>query len=85
MRTTCGPSATRFVAELGAVFLTIEAPQNAPTGGAYLLAMYPGGEGPHILDCSWQPLSMARRPAGTVLLFDRVSIPSVEPGVPELV
>jgi len=72
-----------FMGVLGAVLLTVEAPQNAPPGGAYLLAMYPGTDGPHILDCSWQPLSMARRPADTVLLFDRADIPAVEPAVPD--
>jgi hypothetical protein len=71
-----------FVSGVGKVLLTIEAPQNAPPGGAYLLAMYPGGHGPHILDCSWQPQSSARRPADTVLLFERASVPLSEPSSP---
>jgi predicted nucleotidyltransferase len=67
-----------FAESLGEVLLTVEAPQNAPAGGAYLLAMYHGTCGPHILDCSWQPLSVARRPADTVVLFDRAGIRLVE-------
>jgi Polymerase beta, Nucleotidyltransferase len=68
-----------FVSRAGTLLLTVEAPQNAPPGGAYLLAMYPGTHGPHILDCSWQPRSQARRPSGTRLLFDRAGIPQAEP------
>ena len=67
-----------FVSRAGQPLLTVEAPQNAPPGGAYLLAMYPGTYGPHILDCSWQPRSQARRPSDTRLLFDRVGIPPAE-------
>jgi hypothetical protein len=67
-----------FVSRAGSLLLTVEAPQNAPPGGAYLLAMYPGTYGPHILDCSWQPQSQARRPSDTRLLFDSVGIPQAE-------
>ncbi len=73
-----------FASRMGPQLLTIEAPQNAPPGGAYLLAMYPGTNGPHILDFSWQPLSSAHRPADTVLLFERASIPPAEPANTEL-
>ena len=68
-----------FVSALGAPLLTVEAPQNAPPGGAYLLAMYPGAYGPQILDCTWQPQSSARRPADSILLFDRIHIPVGRP------
>jgi hypothetical protein len=41
--------------------------------------MYAGEDGPQILDCSWQPLSYARRATDTVVLFDRAGIPLLEP------
>ncbi len=67
-----------FVKRVGELLLVVEAPQNAPQGGAYLLAMYAGVQGPHILDCSWQPRSLARRGADTRVLFDRVVIVEAE-------
>lgn len=74
-----GDERFQFIAQLVDPLFTVEAPQNAPAGGAYLLALYPGTQGPLMLDCSWQPRSSAQRPANTRLLFDRVSIPIVEP------
>lgn len=64
----------QFAAHVGEPLLTVEAPQNAPEGGAYLLVMYPGTVGPLILDCSWQPQSKAQRPSDTRLIFDRAGL-----------
>src|SRR5512133_3986362 len=71
-----------FASGVGKVLLTVEAPQNAPQGGAYLLAMYPGSYAPHILDCSWQPQSSAVRSTDTQLLFERASVPLSRPSSP---
>ncbi len=71
-----------FMNKLGDLLFTVEAPQNAPPGGAYLLALYSGAQGPNILDCSWQPQSNAQRPLDTQLLFDKASIPTLAPITP---
>src|SRR5215472_20059 len=44
-----------FVAHLAPPLLVLEAPQNAPEHGAYLLTLYPGQAGPHQIDWYWQP------------------------------
>jgi hypothetical protein len=56
----------------GDPLLAVEAPQNAPPGGAYLLAMYAGHFGPQYLDLSWQPQSTAEIPGDVRVLFDRM-------------
>jgi hypothetical protein len=75
---TNGAQAEHFARGLGEPLLTLSPPQNAPPGGEYLLALYSGTHGPLMLDCSWQPLSMAQRPPDTRLLFDRAGIPPAE-------
>jgi predicted nucleotidyltransferase len=70
-----------FAQSVGDPLMYIEAPQDAPQGGSYLLMVYPGEYGPLILDCMWQPQSMALRPVDTLLLFDRVDIPPEEPAL----
>lgn len=67
-----------FLRELGPLLLTVEAEQNAPPDGAYLFGMYPGAQGPQVLDCSWERQSRARRRLDTQLLFDRAGIPTIE-------
>jgi hypothetical protein len=71
-----------FVHQLGELLFTVEAPQNAPPDGTYLLALYPGTQGPNILDCSWQPQSKAQRPLDTQLLFDKANISTFSPPTP---
>jgi hypothetical protein len=71
-----------FAEQVGEPLLVVEAPQNAPSGGAYLLMMYPGKYGPQILDCTWQRASSASRPAGTVLLMERLDGYKVRAGDP---
>ena len=66
---------TALAASVGKPVLTLEAPQNAPAGGAYLLVLYAGQGGPQQVDWYWQPRSSARRPAGTRLMFDRIGVP----------
>lgn len=77
-----GAERDALVAGVGAPLLTLDAPQNAPPGGGYLLALYPGWTGPLQVDWSWLPRSSARVPRGTRVLFDRVDLaaePSPEP------
>src|SRR5262249_54511076 len=62
--------------------LVVEAPQNAPAGGAYLMACYDAPVAPHQVDWYWQPRSRAAIPAQTCLLFDRVGLPRLAAGTP---
>lgn len=66
---------TAAVAAVGEPILALEAPHNAPAGGAYLLVLYAGDGGPQQVDWYWQPRSSAERPAGTRVLFDRAGVP----------
>jgi hypothetical protein len=66
------------VAQVGEPLLIVEAPQNAPLGGAYQMALYPGADGPHQVDWYWQPHSAARVPQQTHLLFDRTGLPRLD-------
>jgi predicted nucleotidyltransferase len=58
----------------GDLLLYLEGPQNAPQGGAYLMAGYAAPTAPHLVDWNWQPESLAARPPQTRLLFDRNGI-----------
>lgn len=68
-----------FAGKLGDPLLILEAPQNAPPGGAYLLALYPGETGPHQIDWYWQPQSHACLPSDARVLFDRAGLPAQQP------
>lgn len=64
-----------YAAQLDRPALLLESPQNAPEGGAYLMALYPGQAGVHQVDWYWQRQANASLPRHAVLLFDRVGIP----------
>jgi hypothetical protein len=64
-----------YVAQIDRPMLLLESPQNAPAGGAYLMALYPGQAGVHQVDWYWQRQSDASLPQHAVLLFDRRGIP----------
>lgn len=64
---------------VGDPLLVVEAPQNAPPGGAYMLAMFAGYFGPQYLDLSWQPQSTAETPGDVRVLFDRMEPRDMEP------
>ena len=63
-----------FVAQVGTPVLLLENPQNAPPGGAYLLALYPGEAGPMHVDWFLEPLSGSRVPDDAEVLFDRYGL-----------
>lgn len=65
-----------FVTQIEEAVLFVEAPQNAPDSGGYLMAHYDAPVAPHQVDWSWQPLSLATRPNETLLLFDHIGLPS---------
>jgi predicted nucleotidyltransferase len=67
-----------YVAQVGEPFLLVEAPQNAPEGGAYLGAGYEAPLGPHLVDWHWQPQALAFIPPYAKLLFDRVELRRVD-------
>jgi len=72
-----------FAGKLGDPLLLLEAPQNAPPRGAYLLALYPGETGPHQIDWYWQPQSFALLPQGARVLFDRAGLSTQPAHTPE--
>jgi len=65
-----------YVTGIGKPVLIEEAPQNAPTGGVYLLVLYGGKVGAQQVDWYWQPQSGAQVPADVQLLFDRAGLPA---------
>ncbi len=60
-----------YASQVGQPILFVEAPQNAPIGGAYLMTGYDAPVAPHIVDWYWQPRSLAYIPNQVRLLFDR--------------
>jgi predicted nucleotidyltransferase len=62
----------QFTSQFDQPIFVVEAPQNAPQGGAYLMTCYDCEIAPHIVDWYWQPASLAYIPEGTRLIFDRV-------------
>lgn len=71
-----------FVGRFEKPILLEAAPQNAPPGGAYVLALYARETGPLQVDWYWQQVSDARIPPDARLLFDRVGIRSADLPVP---
>lgn len=49
----------QFVAQIQDPAFFVEAPQNAPQDGGYLMAYYDMPTGPHQVDWYWQPQSLA--------------------------
>ncbi|HEY6406956.1 MAG TPA: nucleotidyltransferase domain-containing protein, partial [Ktedonobacteraceae bacterium] len=64
-----------YATQLDQPVLLLESPGNAPAGGAYLMALYPGRAGVHQVDWYWQRQSDASLPRHAMLLFDRAGIP----------
>jgi predicted nucleotidyltransferase len=63
-----------YVEQLGPALFCLESPRNAPAGGAYLMALYPGAYGPQQIDWYWQPASTSCLPNDALLLFERQSL-----------
>ncbi|MEO6458186.1 MAG: nucleotidyltransferase domain-containing protein [Chloroflexia bacterium] len=72
-----------YVAALGEPLLVVDAPQNAPAGGAFLTVLYEGSAGSRHVDWTWQRQSDAHVPIDARLLFDRVGLPKVAPPPPQ--
>ena len=72
---TIGAERQHYAAQLERPVLLLESPQNAPAGGAYLMALYPGQAGVHQVDWYWQRQADASLPLQAALLFDRGGIP----------
>ena len=64
----------QFVNQVGKTIFFVEAPQNAPQDGGYLMAFYDMPTGPHQVDWYWQPQSLAYLPQETTVLFDRLGL-----------
>lgn len=71
-----------YASRFGRPLLVLEAPQNAPAGGGYLLTLYGGKAGPLQVDWYWQPRSTARMPRQARVLFDRAGLAQEEPPAP---
>ena len=56
--------------------LFVEAMQNRPPGGAYLMGLYSGVTGFHEVDWYWSPLSQTKIPTDALVLFDRAGLTS---------
>lgn len=69
-----------YVAQIGAPLVIVDAPQNAPINGVYLLAVYAGDIGPHQVDWYWQAQSAACVPPDARLLLERVTLPHSDTG-----
>lgn len=72
-----------YVAALGKPLLVVDAPQNAPAGGAFLTVLYEGSAGSRHVDWTWQRQSDARVPIDSRVLFDRIGLPKVAPPPPQ--
>ena len=64
----------QITSQIDQPILYLEAPQNAPEGGAYLMTCYDAATAPHIVDWYWQPLSRAFIPGQVRLLFNRAGL-----------
>ena len=66
----------------GPHLFVVEAPQNAPRGGAYRMVCYDAPTAPHLVDWYWQARSQAIIPRQTRLLFDRAGLPRSNESTP---
>ncbi len=64
----------KFVAQISQPIFFVEASQNAPQDGGYLMAYYDMFIGPHQVDWYWQPQSLAYIPSETHVLFERIGL-----------
>ena len=62
-----------YAAQLDRPVLLLESPGNAPTGGAYLMALYPGRAGMHQVDWYWQVYPAVRCCCLTARAFTRLA------------
>jgi len=63
-----------FVKQFGEPVLMLEAPQNAPVGGGYLMVYYDGPAGAYQVDWYWQPEPDAAVPAAVRMLKSVVEL-----------
>ncbi len=73
-----------YAEQLGEPLIVVDAPQNAPPGGAFLSVVYGGlAGGPQHVDWTWQRQSDAKIPEDVHVLFDRAELPHAKPSVPQ--
>lgn len=63
-----------YTSQVGSPILFLEAPQNAPEGGAYMMTCYDAPVAPHIVDWYWEPQTPAYIPGQVRLLFDKIGL-----------
>ncbi|HWV25492.1 MAG TPA: nucleotidyltransferase domain-containing protein [Thermomicrobiales bacterium] len=68
-----------FVHQIAPTLMHIQAPSIAPPGGSFLLTWVAVGSGFEQVDWYWVPVSAASRPSQTRLLFERRSVPIIDP------
>lgn len=64
-----------YVTQVGEPLLLLEGPQNAPSGGAYLMALYDADAGVQQVDWAWHARCQAALPPATMLLLERDELP----------
>jgi predicted nucleotidyltransferase len=62
-----------FAEKLGKTLFFLEAPQNAPKNGAYLMGCYDAPTAPHLVDFYWQSTPQPWDSSPPRLLFERMS------------
>jgi hypothetical protein len=67
-----------YAAESAPPVLLMDNLANAPVGGAFLIALYPGEAGPQQVDWSWQPESEAGIPDDEMVLFNIAGLPLIQ-------
>lgn len=78
-----GTGRREYAAQLGEPLLIVDAPQNAPPGGAFLSVLYKGQVGSQHIDWTWQAASDVRIPQDAKLLFNRGEVPHADPRPPQ--
>ena len=72
-----------YAARIGTPLLVVEAPQNAPRGGAYLMAIYDGETGPYEVDWYFELCGPeTKTPQQVRVLFDRIGLPQGDKPTP---
>lgn len=66
-----------FISRISSPIIIMEAPQNAPPGGAYLAVCYDSSTGPLTVDWYWLKQSEAKIPEQTKILFNRNPLPKM--------
>ncbi len=71
-----------FARQLGEPIIFVEAPQNGPPDGMYLMAVHDAPTGPHMIDWRFQPVSSGWKPDSKRMLIERRPLPIPDREIP---